>query len=167
MSRHNMYRCLAVAGLGLGLGLCNSAANAGTVTGHANAEILPAISISEDTQMNFGKIAVDTSAQNVPISAAGAITCPSQYTCTGTPAAGGFTATGQPSTAVTISFSSGDTLTGAGDPMALGTFVHSAGGSPALGAGGTLAFNVGATLAVGASQAAGSYAGTYTVTVNY
>ncbi len=33
--------------------------------------------------------------------------------------------------------------------------------------GGTDTFNVGGTLAVGASQTAGSYSGTYTVSVNY
>lgn len=59
---------------------------------------------------------------------------------------------------------SGDTLSSGGNTMAIGSFTNNSGGSLS---GGTDSFNVGATLTVGASQAAGSYSGTYTVTVNY
>jgi hypothetical protein len=167
MSQLHSYRLLAAAAFAGTIALSSSAAMAGSATGHASATILPAITVTENTQINFGKVAVDSSAQCVVISAAGAVTCPSQYTCTGSPTAGAFTATGQASTAVTLSFSTGDTLTGPGTAMGLGSFTNNAGGSPSIGAGGTLAFAVGASLAVGANQTPGSYTGTYTVTVNY
>jgi hypothetical protein len=51
--------------------------------------------------------------------------------------------------------------------MNLGTFTHDAGGSPAFDVSGDLAFDVGANLTVNATQTAGSYSGTYTVTVDY
>jgi len=54
-----------------------------------------------------------------------------------------------------------------GITMGLGNFTHDAGGSPAFTAGGTLALNVGADLTVNASQTAGAYTGTYTLTVDY
>ncbi len=50
--------------------------------------------------------------------------------------------------------------------MTIDTFNHDAGATPTL-AGGSDTFNVGATLHVGATQAAGTYSGTFSVTVNY
>ena len=55
------------------------------------------------------------------------------------------------------------TLSGAGDDMTA-TLTNDGGGALT---GGTDTFNVGGTLSVGANQAAGSYSGTYTVSVNY
>ena len=54
-------------------------------------------------------------------------------------------------------------LTGPGTAMTA-TLTNDGGGSLT---GGTDTFNVGGTLSVGASQTAGSYSGTYTVSVNY
>ncbi len=50
--------------------------------------------------------------------------------------------------------------------MAVDAFNHDAGATPTL-IGGSDTFNVGATLLVGGSQAAGTYSGLFTVTVNY
>ena len=58
-------------------------------------------------------------------------------------------------------------MTGPGTAMALGNFTHDAGGSPAFDGSGDLSFNVGADLTVNASQAAGEYSGSYSVTVDY
>ena len=51
--------------------------------------------------------------------------------------------------------------------MTVDTFTDDAGVNPKLPAGGSDTFNVGATLNVGATQAAGTYSGTFAVTVNY
>lgn len=56
---------------------------------------------------------------------------------------------------------------GAGVAMTVTDFNHDAGVSPALGAGGTDTFNVGATLTVNGDQLAGTYTGTFDVTVDY
>ncbi len=144
-----------------------SQAQAADVTGNASATIQQAIALSEDTAMNFATIVADPTGDVVTLTAAGGVTGTGASTFTGTPDAGAFSATGTPSAAVTVSFSSGDTLTGPGAAMGLGTFTTDAGGSPAFDGSGNLAFNVGANLTVNAGQVGGAYAGTYTLTVDY
>jgi hypothetical protein len=150
----------------LGFAVTGSAAFATDQTGNASAQIQQAISIVEDTQMDFGTVAVDGSGGTVTIDSTGSVSGPAGYTFSGSPAAGAFTASGDASTAVTISFTAGS-LTGPGTAMTLNNFTHDAGGSPTTDGSGDLAFNVGADLVVNAAQASGAYSGTYTVTVNY
>lgn len=142
-------------------------ANATDETGNASVDIIAPITVNEDTAMDFASIVADAAGDSVVLTAAGSISATGDSTFTGTPAAGVFDVTGEPSTNVTITFSTGNTLTGPGTAMPIGTFTHNAGGSPALSGGGLLTFNVGATLTVGATQTEGAYAGTYTVTVDY
>ncbi len=142
-------------------------AQAADVTGNASATIQSAITLTEDTAMDFATIVADAAGDTVSLAADDSISATGSSTFSGTAAAGAFSATGSPSAAVTISFSSGDTLTGPGTAMGIGTFVTDAGGSPAFDGTGNLAFNVGADLTVGASQAPGAYSGTYTLTVDY
>ncbi len=144
-----------------------SQVNAADQTGNATAEIQQAIVITEDVAMDFATILADPAGDTVTLDTADAVTSSGSSTFTGTPASGAFSVVGTPSAAVTISFSSGDVLTGPGTDMALGSFTTDAGGSPAFDVSGDLDFAVGADLTVGASQAGGSYAGTYTLTVDY
>jgi len=156
-----------VAGVaGLGVADSASGAFATDLTGNADAEIQTAISIVENTTMDFGTIAVDGTGGTVSISAAAAVTGPAGYTFSGAPAAGNFTASGDASTAVTISFTAGS-LTGPGTAMTLNNLAHDAGGTPTTNGSGDLVFNVGGDLVVGVAQVSGAYSGTYTVTVNY
>jgi len=157
----------AVAGFaGLGVAASASGAFATDLTGNADAQIQQAISIVEDTTMDFGTIAVDGSGGTVTITSAAAVSGPAGYTFSGAPAAGAFTASGDATTAVTISFTAGS-LTGPGTAMTLNNFTHDAGGSPTTDGTGDLTFNVGADLVTNAVQTSGAYSGTYTVTVNY
>ena len=147
-------------------------AHATNQTGNASATIGTAITINEDTAMDFATIITDNSAQTVTLTSVGGISAGGgSYTFVGTPVAATFTASGTASQAVTISYSTGDTLTDnggqGGAAMALGNFADDAGGSPAFDGAGSLTFNVGADLTVGASQTPSTYAGTYTVTVDY
>ncbi len=142
-------------------------AQATDITGNASATIQQAIVLTEDTAMDFATIIADASGDTVTLSTLGAVSATGTSTFSGTAAAGAFSATGTPSAAVTISFSSGDTLTGPGAAMGLGTFAHDAGGSPAFDGAGDLSFNVGADLTVNAGQVGGAYSGTYTLTVDY
>jgi hypothetical protein len=136
-------------------------------TGTATALVRAAITLTEDTGMDFGEITPNPAGDLITLTAAGGISAVSGSVLTGTAAAGGFTSTGTALSAVTIGFSTGDVLTGAGVDMPLGTFTTDAGGSPAFDGAGDLNFDVGAQLTVGAAQAAGTYNGTYTVSVNY
>ena len=161
-----LTKFVAAGFAGIGIATSASVAFATDQTGNASAQIQQAISITEDTAMDFGTVAVDGSGGTVTISTAGAVTGPGGYTFSGSPAAGTFTASGDASTAVTISFTAGS-LTGPGTAMTLNNFTHDAGGSPTTDGTGDLTFNVGGDLVVNAAQASGAYSGTYTVTVNY
>jgi Mat/Ecp fimbriae major subunit len=158
-------RALAVASAIVALGLGAHQALAGNVTAHASATILQQIVVTENTQMNFATIAPPPAGGNVVLSTSGTITPAAGFVFLGAPAAGAFTATGAASQPAVVTFSTGDTLTGPGTAMPLGTYTQNA---PAtFNAAGNLTFNVGATLTVNANQTAGAYSGTYTVTVNY
>lgn len=161
-------RSLALAAVSLAVGLGAHQALAANATGHASAQIVQAISVTENTPMSFGLIIPPAVGGDVVLSAAGA---PSGagFTFQGGAVAGNFTALGTATEPAVITFSTGNTLTGpAGStPMAFDTFTTDAGASPTFQAGNTLTFNVGATLHVGSAQLAGPYSGTYTVTVNY
>jgi Mat/Ecp fimbriae major subunit len=161
-------RSLALAAVSVAVGLGSHQALAASQTGHASAQIVQAISISENTQMAFGFVIPPAGAANVVLSTGG-VPSGAGFTFQGGAAAGNFTAHGTATEPAIITFSSGDTLVGpAGStPMALDTYTTDAGASPVFQAGNVLTFNVGATLHVGAAQMAGPYSGTYTVTVNY
>ena len=156
--------------LALALGIFSFAilpAHATIATGHASATILQAITLVEQRHLDFGEIAVTSAGGSVTISAAGAVSGPAAYSFSGSPTVGRFTVTGQPNTAVTIAFSSGNTLAGPGTAMSLESFTHDAGVLPSLNSGGNLTFAVGATLVINANQATGNYSGAYSVTVDY
>ncbi|HXZ02220.1 MAG TPA: DUF4402 domain-containing protein [Stellaceae bacterium] len=169
MFTKRMSRSLALAAALTGLGLASQQALATSQTGHANAVILQAITVTENTQLNYADISAPAGGGTVTVTAAAT---PSEtgtgFTFLGTPAAGQFTATGSASQTAVITFSTGDTLSdGAGHTMNLGNYTTDAGSSPAFNSSGNLVFHVGADLTVGANQVAGTYTGTYTVTVNY
>lgn len=84
-----------------------------------------------------------------------------------TPAAGAFTVTGQPNASITVTLPSSMTLTGsAGGTMTVNNFTKYP-TSTVLNTSGTLTLKVGADLSINATQPAGSYTGTYSVTINY
>ena len=142
-------------------------AHATDATGTASAVILAAITLAETTGMDFGIVTPDPAGDVITVTTGGAVSAASGSGLSGTTSGGTFASTGTALTAVTIAFSTGDALTGPGADMPLGGFNHDAGASPAFDGAGDLSFDVGAALTVGASQVAGTYNGTYTVTVDY
>jgi hypothetical protein len=140
---------------------------AATATGHASVTIVAAVAVSEAAPRDFGTVGVTKAGGTIVLSPNGTRSGPATYSFHGSSRPGQFTVTGTPNAAVAISFSSGDAVTGPGPAIALGSFTHNAGPAPALNSAGTLSLAVGATMAVGAAQPYGSYAGSYTVTVNY
>ncbi len=121
----------------------------------------------ERTEMNFATIIADPDGDVIRLRPNNRITARNGSLFLGSPSAAKFTVRGDPDEAVFISFSSGDTLTGAGAPMRLRNFQHNKGSSPSFNARGRLTFKVGARLVIGAGQVSGSYSGTYLVTVDY
>lgn len=83
-------------------------------------------------------------------------------------AAGEFLITGNPNAPVTITLPSSATLAGPGMAMTVNNFTRfPSAENSTLNASGTMTLKVGASLNVNAAQAAGTYNGTYTVTVSY
>jgi len=146
--------------------LGTSAVKADSVTATANAAIATALVLTEGTQMSFGKVAAGASAGSVLLAAAGGTTDTNVTRLSGvTAAAGAFTLAGENSATYAVTLPASTSLTGPGTAMTVNAFTDNASGS--LDGSGAGAFNIGATLAVGASQAAGTYSGSYSVTVNY
>lgn len=134
-----------------------------TTQGSATAEIVAPLAITHDAGavLDFGTIVPGTTAGTVSVDTAGngSTVGDPQFVPTSTNSADAFTVTGEANRGF-------DILTG-NEAMTGMTFSTTAALTGTLGAGGTAAVNVGGTLNVGANQAAGTYTGTYDVTVSY
>ena len=145
-----------------------------TATADAAATIITPISITKNTNLNFGNVAVSAStAGTAVISTAGAVTGflgVTIPTAGGSPTAATFTIDGEGTNGFSISFDNSSILLtkSGGGTMTVDNFVSSLGASSSL-VSGTKPLAVGATLNVGAGQAAGLYenTGDLSVTVNY
>jgi Mat/Ecp fimbriae major subunit len=155
-----------------------SSAQAATGTATARAKILRQLTVTSDRDLNFGTIVTGTSAGNIVLSSAGAVTTcgvtGSGGVCSGTATSARFNVSGAGAQVVTVSLptASFNITNTAGDTMAVSTLSGSAAtvtlsGTFGAAAAGTGSFTVGGTLGVGANQADGDYAGTFNVTVNY
>lgn len=166
------YNILKVTLAVLVTGMASSSINADVVNGTATASLVAPLSISEDTQMNFGTVSGGPDVGTVVLATDNSRTTSgdAQIVEPGG-VAGVFTITGEALQTVIISFTDG-TLVGPGNAMAVNTFTDSltTAGTAVLTAA-TEIMRVGATLNVGAGQLAGSYTTTggtpYTITVNY
>ena len=161
------FRPAVLAGTALvAVAFGTTGAQAATAPGTATANIVQALTIAENEQLDFATIIPGGAAATVQVSTAGTRTCGGGLTCSGTTTAGAFTATGTPNQSVTISTDATATLISGANNMSVAGIAPSA-ASGTLSAGGILTFTVGGTLTVGASQAAGVYSGSYNVNVNY
>jgi hypothetical protein len=146
-----------------------------SATATSSATIITPIGISNSVALAYGNIAVNTTAGTVLLPAtsgtptrvaSGGVTLPA---VPGTVTAAKFTVTGQPGSAYSIGLPANGTvtITGAGTPMTVNTFTSSLSGNAGNTGTGSQDLYVGATLGVAGSQSAGTYTGTFTVTVNY
>jgi hypothetical protein len=163
--------------------LAGAGARAQQATGQAAADIVEPLSLIKTRDLDFGRLIAGTTAGTAVISIAGARTTTGGTTAAGgTPQAAEFAGFGRRTQQITISFGapsiqivrSGGTETMTVDTFTIGA--SAAGGLNQLGnsgrwritsATGIFTFPVGATLRVGANQAGGNYAGTFSVTVVY
>ncbi len=141
---------------------CDSKSDTANVTITIDAPI----SISAGASMDFGTLSPTGTAGTVTVTPASARSSVNVDLLGGMPAAASFDVTGAPGAAYSIlPLSPADLTSPGGDTMTVINFLDDA-PSPTL-VGGSDTFNVGATLNVGATQAAGTYSGTFDVTVNY
>jgi len=161
---------IAIAALTIGTTTAFAQQNSANGTGTANARIITAISITPGTALNFGDVVPSGAIGTVVVtpaavrSSAGGASLGSATAV----AAGAFTVNGQGSATYAITLqAAAATVTSGANTMTVDTFTSTHGPTGALGVGGSQALAVGATLHVGVNQAAGTYTGTYQVTVAY
>lgn len=154
------------AGSVLALGLVSGAANAATADGTARATILQQVTVTNTSDLQFGTVAIGTGGGAVTVATGGARTCAATLVCSGATTSAGFSVSGATGMNVGISVPGSVTLTETGGATMSATLASSATSLTLLGTAAD-AFRVGGTLNVGGTQAAGAYAGTFTVTVNY
>jgi len=141
--------------------------NSATATANASAVIVTPLQISNTAAMLFGQVAAGTAAGTVVLETTGnrSVTGGTKLG-TGTGQAASFNVTGESGYTYNITLPSSVNLTFGSNTMAVGSFTSNPSGSGTL-TGGSSTLKVGATLSVGASQAAGTYTGTFDVTVAY
>jgi len=166
-----MKKVLTIGFCLLGILFTSSAFAQATATANASATIVTPISITKNSDMNFGNIATDGTVGTVILSPAGGRTFTGGVTLpavTGTVTAASFTVNGSGSYTYAISLPSTLTITSGADSMIVNDFTSTPSSTGTLSSG-TQIINVGATLNLVASQAEGTYtsATPFAVTVNY
>lgn len=145
------------------------AAQAASATGTAKAKILRQITLTNTSDLQFATIISGATASTVVVSNAGAVTCGTGLTCTGTTSAANFDIQGTNNAVVLVGGDSTVSLTGSVSGTMSAALTYSASTVTLTNGPGTVggSFKVGGTLSVGASQTAGDYSGTFNVTANY
>jgi hypothetical protein len=149
-----------------------SESRAALATANASATVIKPIAIGPATQeLKFGKFMVGAGG-TVAIATTGARTLigVAEFGTQGTAgfSAASFPVTGENNATFSISLPGTATLSaGGGNTMTVGSFVSDPVSPATLDASGAKTLLVGATLTVGATQVAGTYLGTFDVTVDY
>ena len=140
----------------------------------ASATVASTLSITSASALGFGSFVPDTAAATVVIAPQGtgfrSKTGNISLLDSGAGAPSTVSVSGSPNMTFSVNLpTSSVTLTGPNSSvMTLSSFTSSLGvAKGTIGGGGTASFLVGATLNVGASQTAGSYTGSFSVTVSY
>lgn len=147
-------------------------AMAATATGNSSATVVTPIAITANATLDFGTVVAGATAGTVVMSTAGArsVTGGTTLSSKNAGAAGTFDVTGQASTTYAITLPASISISdGAATPntMTVDTFTSNPASTGTLSTGGAQTISVGATLSVSGSQVAGTYTGTYDVTVAY
>lgn len=158
------FKKLGAAALVLAAFGVSGSAFAASVNGTANATVLTPIAIAAGNTLEFGSFA-GNGAGTVVVSEAGARTATGSVLLIpgGTIRQGTFTVTGTGNATFAVTYPGSVNLSNGTETMAL----QVAGAATGTLASGTATVNVGGTLTVAAAQAAGSYTGTYSMTVEY
>jgi hypothetical protein len=140
-------------------------------TNTAEAVIAEALTATAGTTLNFGALIPSGTAGTVRIATDGSRTPSAEVTAlTSTFTAATFDITGTPNLQYSIALPAAGTVQitdGGGNAMDVDNWESDPATFGTLDSGGAETVNVGATLYVGASQPAGSYSGSFSVTFNY
>ncbi len=160
---------IALAGAAAIVALASTGANAATQTANAEVDIVTAVVLTKYADLDLGNVAVGATAGTVTLAASSATsaTCSAGLTCFGAARAARLrvTSAAQGATIAISSPAAAISLTGPGTAMALtlNRSVNLIVYDTAV----PVDISVGGTLAVAASQASGTYNGTFNVTADY
>jgi len=158
------FSFIALVAMAIGGFSANANAQASaTQSANINALINNPIALTKNADLDFGSAAPSTGATTVVISPAGAVSGDA-IGKGGSPTAAGFTVTGLAGQSYAITLPASATLSDGTNSMTVNGFNDNA--TNVLTAG-SETFGVGATLNIGANQTAGTYTGTFDVTVAY
>ena len=160
---------LAVLGASALLATASAPALAATASANAGATIVAAITISKTADLSFGNVVAGGSIGTVVLSTAGSrsVTGGTTLGNAGSTAAAAFTVEGEASATYAITLPASTSITSGGNNMTVNTFTSNPSSTGTLSGAGSQTLLVGATLNVSASQATGTYTGSFDVTVAY
>lgn len=166
-------RLLAMIGLTAGGA---TAAQAGMESANADARILGLLSVSAGDVLSFGSFSEAAGSGIIDMAPNGTTNCVGFQWCGGSPQPGTFDVSGEPNHSVHISMPGNFFLHSGGNSVEIGNVVFSGSGvtvqsyfhsNAVLDASGALEFRITGSLWAQPGTPAGSYSGTYTVTVDY
>ena len=151
----------------IALALFPQAAEAAQITAAASANIAKPVALTKLQDMDFGTLLVTnyTGTRNVVMSRAGAVTCPTEITCSGAPKQARFNVQGTNRMVVLINVASTGLVSGTttipftADVASSITLTNS--GAPGTD------IEIGGTLTVNGAIPVGQYTGTLTITADY
>jgi hypothetical protein len=146
-------------------------AGAATATAQVNASVIKPLGLTSTRDMTFGSLLLGTGTwtnESVTIDQNGALTCPSDVACSGTPTSALFKVSGSNNMSVTIS-APDVTMVNAANSSQTIVMHPNAPASVAVNNSGPngATFGVGGSMTLSSTTPDGNYSGTLTVTVNY
>ncbi|MCG2586470.1 DUF4402 domain-containing protein [Massilia sp. TS11] len=145
----------------------SSLAQAASTTANGTATVIAPMTITKTNDLRFGSFAPSTAAGTVTIATNGSRSGSNvSLSSLNTGGAAAFSVTGSGNATYAITLPATASLSGPGTAMTISSFTSNPSGSGTLSAG-SGSISVGGTLAVGASQAAGAYTGSFSVSVDY
>jgi Mat/Ecp fimbriae major subunit len=161
MTSKTLSRSLALAAATVALGAGVHPALAASAVGTSQAAIVAAISLTQNTNLNFGFVVPSTTtAGTVVLPLSGPPTTTGGVTYLNGATLGNWTVTGTSGEPLVVTLDTSDVI----GTMTITNFVSSA---PSTFTAASLTVTVGGTLNVAANQAAGNFSGVYNFTVNY
>lgn len=160
---------IALAGAAMVAALASTGANAATQNATAEAKIVAAVVLTKYADLDMGSVAVGATGGSVTLAASSATsaTCATGMTCFGTARAARLrVTTAAQGATILIGGSNSVSLTGPGTAMNL-ALSRSVSTISSYDSANLVDIYVGGVLTVGASQAAGTYNGTFNVTADY
>jgi hypothetical protein len=165
-----MKKLLISAGALAALALSTPAFAANTASANATVNIVSPLSLTNDTELNFGTVVGPFAGEAIHVAASGTRDpCPATVTCSGdaSVSAASFTLTGTPNQAVVLTIPNTVTLNGS----VSGTLSVSLAGdkptNPTLDSSGNATFAIGGVLTIPSGTVDGVYSNTFNVTADY